>query len=100
MKGFVELFNKHKGKVNKYWLAIVVFFVLTFVIGDSTLQNRFSYNKEISHLNKEIEYYTNLKEENQQKLEALQSDNESLEKLAREQYQMKKPNEDLFIIVE
>ena len=100
MKRLVELFNKYKGKINKYWLAVVVFFILTFVIGDSTLQNRFSYNKEISRLNKEVEYYTNLKEENQQKLEALQSDNESLEKLAREQYQMKKPNEDLFIIIE
>ena len=98
MKRLIELFSKYK--VNKYWIALIVFFVLTFVVGESTLLNRFSYNKEISRLNKEVEYYTNLKEESQQKLEALQSDNESLEKLAREQYQMKKPDEDLFIIVE
>ena len=96
----VEFFNKYKGKVNKYWLAVIIFFIITFVLGDGTLQKRFAYDKEINRLNKEIEYYTNMKEENQHKLEALQSDNESLEKLAREQYQMKKPDEDLFIIVD
>jgi cell division protein FtsB len=100
MKNLLELFNKHKGKVNKYWLTIVIFFTITFVFGDSRLQNRISYDSEIKRLNKEIEHYTRLKEDNKQKLNALQSDNETLEKLAREQYQMKKPNEDLFIIVE
>jgi cell division protein FtsB len=87
-------------KLNKYWLAAIIAFIITFVIGDSTLDKRISYDREISHLKKEIENYSRLKEETKQKLEALQSDTESLEKLAREQYQMKKPDEDLYIIVD
>jgi cell division protein FtsB len=86
-------------KINKYGVAAIFFFVITFVVGDSTLSKRISYDQEISRLKQEIEYYTSLKEEKQQKLDALQSDNESLEKWAREQYQMVKPNEDLYIIV-
>jgi cell division protein FtsB len=92
-----KIFRIYK-KVNKYWLATIFFVVVTFFMGDSTLSKRISYDREISRLKKEIEYYTKQKEETQQKLDALQSDNESLEKWAREQYQMVKCNEDLYII--
>jgi len=84
--------------INKYCVAILVFLVVTFGIGDSSLQKRVAYNQDISHLRSEIEYYKKLKEENTEKLNSLKSDNESLERYAREQFHMKKPNEDLFII--
>jgi cell division protein FtsB len=86
-------------KVNKYWLAAIFFFVITFVIGDSTLQDRISYDREISRLKQEIEHHSRQKIENRQRLDALQSDNESLEKWAREEYQMLKSDEDLYIII-
>jgi cell division protein FtsB len=98
MKNLLGKFNKFA--INKYRLAAIIFFVITFVIGDSTLKNRIAYNQEISRLKKEIDFYTKQKNETQQKLDALKGDNESLEKLAREQYRMKKANEDLYIIVE
>jgi cell division protein FtsB len=98
MKNLLGKFNKLT--INKYWLVAIIFFIITFVIGDSTLRKRIAYNQEISRLKREIEYNTNQKEETQQKLDALKGDSESLEKLAREQYRMKKDNEDLFIIVE
>ncbi|MDR0505509.1 MAG: septum formation initiator family protein [Dysgonamonadaceae bacterium] len=96
MKKLVKLISS----INKYWLAAIIFAVITFVIGDSTLIKRISYDREISRLNTEIENNISRKELNQQKLKALQSDSESLEKLAREQYQMVKPDEDLYIVVE
>jgi cell division protein FtsB len=98
MKNLSGKFNKLS--INKYWLAAIIFFVITFVIGDSNLKKRMSYNQEISRLKKEIDFYTKQKEETQQKLDALRGDSESLEKLAREQYRMKRADEDLFIIVE
>ncbi len=99
-----KFFDKIKGylmkiKVNKYYVTIIIFLVLMFCIGDSTLQKRYSYDRQINSLEKEIEYYKKQKEENTQKLNALQSDEESLEKFAREQFLMTKPNEELFIII-
>ena len=84
--------------INKYYITIIIFLVVTFGIGDSNLQKRHAYSQEISRLQSEIEYYKKLKEENTEKLNSLKSDDESLERYAREQFHMKKPNEDLFII--
>lgn len=102
-KFFKKIFSfagKFKGiSINKYYVAIFIFLIVTFCIGDSTLQKRYAYDQEINRLQKEIEYYNKLKEENSRKLESLKNDNESLEKYAREQFHMTKPDEDLFIII-
>ncbi len=100
MKKLIDIFNKYRCKINKYWFAFIVFFIITFFIGDSTLQNRYVYDLKINQLEKDIELYRKQKEENLEKLKALHSDNESLEKFAREQFQMTKPDEELFIITE
>ncbi|MDR1527314.1 MAG: septum formation initiator family protein [Dysgonamonadaceae bacterium] len=100
MKNIVALVPLVKSKLNKYWIVVVVGFVLTFLVGEHNIFNRLSYNRQINRLRSEIEYYTQQKELNLQKLQELHSDNESLEKLAREQYKMVKPDEELFIIKE
>lgn len=100
MRKLIDIINKYWGKVNKYWLTVIIFIVITFFLGDSTIMNRISYNRQIKELEKDIEFYTKEKESNLEKLNALKSDNESLEKFAREQYQMTQPDEELFIIVE
>ena len=98
MKKFSAALVWIKRNTNKYWIAVLFFFVITFVIGDSAIDKRISYNNQIKQLEQEIELTTQQKEENEQKIKDLHSDNESLERLAREQYQMLKENEDLFII--
>ncbi|MDH8701143.1 cell division protein DivIC [Dysgonomonadaceae bacterium PH5-43] len=98
MKKALKLFNSVRGKINKYWLAIIIFVIVTFLLGESSIFKRLEYDKQINRLESDIEHYKNQREENEKKLESLKSDNESLEKLAREQYQMTKENEDLFII--
>jgi cell division protein FtsB len=100
MKRILKILQYARSKLNKYWIAFSIFVVFTFFLGDSTIYNRIMYDRQINQLEKEIDAYTKQKEENQQKLDALRSDNESLERLAREQYQMIKPNEELFIIKE
>lgn len=98
MKRVVPIFHFLKKRLNKYWITLIFFAIVTFFIGESTIAKRISYNRQIKQLETEIDHYRKLKEENEQKLKALHSDNESLEKLAREQYQMLKEDEELFII--
>jgi cell division protein FtsB len=62
--------------------------------------DRMSYNKQINLLEKEIEFYTKEKDKNEAKLKAIQNEDDGLERFAREQYMMSKPNEEIFIITE
>ena len=100
MKRATEILQFLKSHLNKYWVTIIIFVVLTFFVGESNIFNRISYDQQISRLEQDIDYYSQQKEENLKKIEALQSDNESLEKLAREQYQMTKSDEEVFVIKE
>ena len=49
-------------------------------------------------LNSQIEHYRNKTIEDKQKLQELQSDKDRIEKFARENYLMKKPDEDVFLV--
>ncbi len=98
MRRFIDFFGKYKGKVNKYYLTLLIFAVVTFFIGDSTLYQRYQYDKKIRQLHSEIREYKQKIEENKAKLNSLKMDNESLERFAREQFLMTKPDEDLYII--
>jgi cell division protein FtsB len=98
MSKIKELFLFIKGHLNKYVVAILIFVVISLFGGESSVINRVAYDQQIKELKAEIQYYSTQKEENMNKLEALHSDNESIERLAREQYQMTKPDEELFIV--
>jgi len=95
---FLRIFFSKVKRINKYYLTGIIFFVIIFVVGDSTLLRRYQYDKQINDLENEIAKYTEEKKENEQKLQNLKSDNESLERFAREKYLMTKPEEELFVI--
>lgn len=65
----------------------------------NNLLSRVKEIRELRKLKSDKEYYTNKIEEDQSKLRELKTDNHNLEKFAREQYRMKKPDEDLFIVL-
>lgn len=98
--GIKELYNKYLSKVNSYAVVVVGFLALTFVAGDSNLYKRYQYDEKIRDLEKEIKYYQEEIKENQEKLNNLHTDKEGLERFSREEYYMKKENEDIFIIKE
>ena len=100
MKKWIDFFNKNKIKVNKYQFTILVFLAVTFFIGDNTLLDGIRYTTKIKSLQKEIESLKKSNESALQRLNALQSDKENLEKFAREQFFMTKNNEELFLIIE
>jgi len=54
--------------------------------------------KRIKNLEQDKDYYTNKIENDRNRLNELQTNNENLEKFAREQYLMKKPDEEIFIV--
>jgi len=58
------------------------------------------YANEISRLNNEIEKYRAEYEENTERLNELAVDSGAIERIAREKYLMKKPNEDIYVFEE
>ena len=98
MSRIKDFYNKYLSKINAYWLVTIVFFALTFVMGDSSLYKRYTYDEKIRSLEKEIKHYQKEIEVNSKKLNDLHTDKEGLERFAREEYFMKKPNEDVYII--
>lgn len=98
MSRIKDFYNKYLSRTNAYWLVTIVFFALTFVMGDSSLYKRYTYDEKIRSLEKEIKHYQKEIEINSKKLNDLHTDKEGLERFAREEYFMKKPNEDVYII--
>ncbi len=98
MSRIKDFYNKYLSKINAYWLVTIVFFALTFVMGDSSLYKRYTYDEKIRSLEKEIKHYQQEIEVNSKKLNDLHTDKEGLERFAREEYFMKKSNEDVYII--
>ena len=98
MSRIKDCYNKYLSRINAYWLVTIVFFALTFVMGDSSLYKRYTYDEKIRSLEKEIKHYQKEIEINSKKLNDLHTDKEGLERFAREEYFMKKPNEDVYII--
>ena len=98
MSRIKDFYNKYLSRINAYWLVPIVFFALTFVMGDSSVYKRYTYDEKIRSLEKEIKHYQKEIEINSKKLNDLHTDKEGLERFAREEYFMKKPNEDVYII--
>lgn len=84
---------------NKYILTIIIFVVWVSLLDSNNLVARYKDMRELHKLKIEREYYIKRIEEDKRKLHELKTDNHNLEKFAREQYHMKKPDEDLYIIL-
>jgi cell division protein FtsB len=79
-------------------IIILIIVVFGFFISESSLFARFGYDTKIMELNSQIEQYRNQTIEDKRKLQELQSDKDHIEKFARENYLMKKVDEDVFLI--
>ena len=100
MSRLIDFYKKHLAGLNKYWLVTIIFFAVIFFIGDSNLYNRYKYDEKIRTLENDINRYKKEIEQNKKKIQELQTDKIGLEQFAREEYFMKKENEDIFIIEE
>jgi len=84
---------------NKYILTIVIFILWVLLLDSNNLISRYKELKNLKKLKAEKEYYVKRIEEDKRKLYELKTSNRNLEKFAREEYRMKKPDEDLYIIL-
>ncbi len=96
--GIKSIYTNYLSKLNPYVVVTIGFLALTFVAGDSNLYKRYQYDEKIRELENEIKYYQEEILINQEKLNNLHTDKEGLERFAREEYFMKKADEDIFII--
>jgi len=84
---------------NKYFLTITIFIVWITLLDTNNLIERFRQVAELNKLKSEKDYFSKKIEEDKKKLNELRTDDHNLEKFAREQYKMKKKDEDLYIIL-
>lgn len=84
---------------NRYIITLIIFLIWVILIDPNNLISRVRDLRTRNRLVREKEFYMGRIEEDRRKLDELRTSNENLEKFAREQYLMKKPDEDLFIIV-
>lgn len=85
-------------RVNTYVVVVVFFLFITFVVGDSNLYKRYTYDEKIRRLEREIRHYKKEIETDRKKLDDIRTNREGLERYAREEFYMKRTNEDVFII--
>lgn len=82
---------------NRYVIILMIFVVWMVFFDENSLINHLEFNKEIDQLNSEKEYYEKHIETDKELIEKL-DDKEELEKFSREEYKMKKKDEEIFII--
>ena len=85
-------------RINAYVVVVAFFLFITFIVGDSNLYKRYTYDEKIRSLEREIDLYDKEIEMNTIKLNDIRVNREGLERYAREEFFMKRPNEDVFII--
>lgn len=85
---------------NFYFLFSMFFLVWMLFLDSNDVFTQLSLSRKLNDLESQKNYYLEKIEEVKRDREELLSDSELLEKFARERYKMKKPTEDLYIIVE
>ena len=85
---------------NKFVLTALVFLFWLLLFDQNNLTERRKSTREYNQLLQEKEYYLKKIEEDRKRINELKTNTDNLEKFAREQYLMKKDNEDIFVIVD
>ena len=85
---------------NKYVITISVFAIWMLFFDQNNLVDRMRMSSEIRQLEDDREYYIDQIEKDSTRFHELTTDKDNLEKYAREQFLMKKKNEDVFVVIE
>jgi len=84
---------------NRYVITAFLFLLWMLFFDQNDIISQVKLKNQLHQLDKDKAYYLEQIDVTQSELENLLNDNEKLERFAREKYLMKKPNEDLFVIV-
>lgn len=92
LASFWMLIRRHK-----YLITLLVFGVIVGFVDENSIVRRLRYRHEAFQLRNEIERYRQEYEENTERLNELAVDSGAIERIAREKYLMKKPDEDIYV---
>ena len=84
---------------NKYVLTISLFVIWILFFDQNNMVDRMKMSSEIRQLQKDREFYQEQIKTDSARLNELTTNKENLEKYAREQFLMKKPDEDVFVVI-
>lgn len=98
----MSLFNIQRPNWVPRWLNIPLIIFLTFVVillffGENNYMRINEYRSQINELKSQIKDYEDSAAVYEAKVNELNTDNESLERLVREKYGMKRINEEVYI---
>jgi cell division protein DivIC len=85
---------------NKYILTLLVFIVWLLIFDRNNLIDRVKYLRALNEMEAQKIYYIEKISHDSARLNELKTDADNLEKFAREQYLMKKENEEIFVITD
>ncbi len=85
---------------NKYFITLLVFGLWMLFFDNNNFIAQIRLNRSLNELEMEKEYYLSEIEKDRQATLELITDTLSLEKFGREQYLMKRDNEDIYLIVD
>jgi len=84
---------------NKYVLTISLFVIWILFFDQNNMVDRMKMSSEIRQLDKDREFYEEQIKTDSTRLNELTTNKANLEKYAREQFLMKKPDEDVFVVI-
>lgn len=93
-----DFFERIRPYLNKYVITLILFGILLVFVDENNLIRRFRYDHQIRELRREIRNLRKEREESARQLEDLRIGTQEIEKIAREQYLMKRDNEDVYIL--
>lgn len=85
---------------HKYLITLLIFGVIVIFLDENSLIRRLQLYHESSELRSEIDKYRTEFENSTRRLNELAVDSVAIERVARERYLMKKPNEDIYVFEE
>ena len=83
-----------------YYVSTSILFVWMFLLDTNDLSVQYRLSNELAELKAEHDYYRHKLRELKQERAAVMGNPTLLEKYAREKYFMKRPQEDIFVIVD
>lgn len=86
--------------LNKYGIAIVLFLVYILFLNEHNLVQQFQNKAKLQQLVEQENLIRDKIEADKQKINELKTNQENLEKFAREQFLMHQSNEDIFVVTE
>jgi len=82
---------------NRYAFSIIAFLIWVAFVDQNNIMTQYSYHSQLKSLESEKEYFRKAIEKTSKELDELTKNPATLEKFARENYYMKKDNEEIFV---